>query len=147
MQRRVELTNGVNGVGEKDDFNPSAQPPLKVENPWRYVSYVIRDVFVVFALAAAAAYFNSWSFWPLYWAAQGTMFWNIFVLGHDCGHGIFPNNLILNSLVWHIFHSSVLVACHGWRISHRTHHLNYGSVENDKSWFPAKSGFKKILVL
>nr|POE98670.1 omega-3 fatty acid desaturase, chloroplastic [Quercus suber] len=83
MQRRVELTNGVNGVGEKDDFNPSAQPPLKVENPWRYVSYVIRDVFVVFALAAAAAYFNSWSFWPLYWAAQGTMFWNIFVLGHD----------------------------------------------------------------
>ncbi|KAK7843875.1 omega-3 fatty acid desaturase [Quercus suber] len=106
MQRRVELTNGVNGVGEKDDFNPSAQPPLKVKNPWRYLSYVIRDVFVVFALAAAAAYFNSWTFWPLYWAAQGTM-----------------------------------------RISHRTHHLNYGSVENDKSWFPAKSGFKKILVL
>uniref|UniRef100_A0A7N2MSF3 Fatty acid desaturase N-terminal domain-containing protein n=2 Tax=Quercus lobata TaxID=97700 RepID=A0A7N2MSF3_QUELO len=83
MQRQVELTDGVNGVREKDDFNPSAQPPLKVKNPWRYLSYVIRDVFVVFALAAAAAYFNSSSFWPLYRAAQGTMFWAIFVLGHD----------------------------------------------------------------
>ena len=96
MQRQVELTDGVNGVGEKDDFNPSAQPPLniaenraafpknfKVKNPWRYLRYLIRDVFVVFALAAAAAYFTSWSFWPLYWAAQGTMFWAIFVLGHD----------------------------------------------------------------
>lgn len=25
--------------------------------------------------------------WPLYWVAQGTMFWALFVLGHDCGHG------------------------------------------------------------
>ena len=96
MQRQVELTDGVNGIGEKDDLNPSAQHPLniaenrasfsknfKVKNPWRYLSYVIRDVFVVFALAAAAAYLNSWSFWPLYWASQGTMFWAIFVLGHD----------------------------------------------------------------
>ncbi len=21
--------------------------------------------------------------WPLYWAAQGTMFWALFVVGHD----------------------------------------------------------------
>ena len=25
--------------------------------------------------------------WPLYWAAQGTMFWALFVVGHDwCVH-------------------------------------------------------------
>ena len=64
-QKRSSSRNG--GVME-DDFNPSAQPPLniaenraafpknfKVKNPWRYLRYVIRDVFVVFALAAAAA--------------------------------------------------------------------------------------------
>ena len=86
MQRQIELT---------DDFNPSVQPPFKiaeiraaiskncwVKNPWRSPSYVIRDVFVVFALAAVAVCFNSWSFWLLYWAAQGTMFRAIFVLGH-----------------------------------------------------------------
>ena len=177
MQRQVEHTDGVNVVGEKDDFNPSAQPPFKiaetgraaipkncwVKNPWSLqLSHFIRDDFVAFvlaaatiyfinklvllatllgcsedhvlgysctwtwlvisclyilclltsktvllliftysytvfgfrlnsghgsfvvvALAAAAIYFNTRSFWPLYWAAQGTMFWAIFVLGHD----------------------------------------------------------------
>ena len=99
MQRQVEHTDGVNVVGEKDDFNPSAQSPFKiaetgraaipkncwVKNPWSLqLSHFIRDDFVAFVLAAATIYFiNSWSFWPLYWAAQRTMFWVIVVLGHD----------------------------------------------------------------
>ena len=97
MQTPGDFTNGgVNGVGQKDDFNPSAPPPFKiaeiraaipkhcwVKNPWRSLSFVLRDVLVVFALVAAAIYFNSWAFWPLYWIAQGTLFWAIFVLGHD----------------------------------------------------------------
>ena len=49
----------------------------------RSMSYVVRDVVVVFGLAAVAAYFNNWLVWPLYWIAQGTMFWALFVLGHD----------------------------------------------------------------
>jgi hypothetical protein len=52
--------------------------------------------------------------WPLYWTAQGTMFWALFVLGHDCGHGSFSNNSNLNSVVGHILHSSILVPYHGW---------------------------------
>ncbi|OMO49735.1 Fatty acid desaturase, type 1 [Corchorus olitorius] len=59
--------------------------------------------------------------------AQGTMFWAIFVLGHDCGHGSFSNNPILNSVVGHILHSSILLPYHGWRISHRTHHQKHGN--------------------
>lgn len=86
----------VNGVNEGDLFDPGAPPPFKladiraaipkhcwVKNPWRSMSYVVRDIAVVFGLAAAAAYVNSWIVWPLYWAAQGTMFWALFVLGHD----------------------------------------------------------------
>lgn len=79
-----------------EDFNPGAAPPFKladiraaipkhcwVKDPWRSMSYVVRDVAVVFGLAAAAAYLNNLVVWPLYWAAQGTMFWALFVLGHD----------------------------------------------------------------
>lgn len=93
-----ERTNGANnGVGEEvSEFDPSAPPPFKladirasipkhcwVKDPWKSMSYVVRDVIVVFGLAVAAAYLNNWVVWPLYWAAQGTMFWALFVLGHD----------------------------------------------------------------
>lgn len=86
----------VNGFGGGDGFDPGAPPPFKladiraaipkhcwVKNPWKSMSYVVRDVAVVFGLAAAAAYLNNWAVWPLYWFAQGTMFWALFVLGHD----------------------------------------------------------------
>ncbi|KAK2653918.1 hypothetical protein Ddye_013774 [Dipteronia dyeriana] len=64
------------------------------------------------------------------------MFWAIFVLGHDCGHGSFSDSPRLNSIVDHILHSSILVPYNGWRISHRTHHQNHVNVENDESWVP-----------
>ncbi|OUZ99111.1 Fatty acid desaturase [Macleaya cordata] len=137
------------GFEEKDEFNPGAPPPFKIaeiraaipkhcwiKNPWRSLSYVVRDIVVVFALAASAAYINNWVFWVFYWAAQGTMFWALFVLGHDCGHGSFSDSQKLNSLVGHLLHSFILVPYNGWRISHRTHHQNHGHVENDESWHP-----------
>ncbi|XP_024539457.1 omega-3 fatty acid desaturase, chloroplastic [Selaginella moellendorffii] len=131
------------------EFDPAAPPPFSLgdvraaipkhcweKNVWRSISYVVRDIAVVLGLAAGAAYLNNWLVWPLYWAAQGTMFWALFVLGHDCGHGSFSNNKKLNHVFGHILHSSILVPYHGWRISHRTHHQNHGHVENDESWHP-----------
>ena len=96
MEREGEYVNGVNGVNDQGDFEPSAPPPFRIadiraaipkhcwiKNPWRSMNYVFRDVNVVFALIAAAVYLNTWFFWPIYWVAQGTMFWALFVLGHD----------------------------------------------------------------
>ncbi|KAF7816112.1 omega-3 fatty acid desaturase, endoplasmic reticulum-like [Senna tora] len=147
----------VNGAGDVI-FDPSAPPPFKiaeiraaipahcwVKNPWRSLSYALRDVFVVFFLLASAIRFDSWFFWPLYWALQGTMFWALFVLGHDCGHGSFSDSSKLNSVVGHILHSAILVPYHGWRISHKTHHQNHGHVENDESWVPLTEKLYKSL--
>lgn len=160
IEDEKERVNGVNGVGDEEEleFDPGAPPPFKladikaaipkhcwVKDPWRSMSYVVRDVLVVFGLAAAAVYINKWFVWPLYWAAQGTMFWALFVLGHDCGHGSFSNNPKLNSVVGHLLHSSILVPYHGWRISHRTHHQNHGHVENDESWHPLSERIYKKL--
>ncbi|KAL2521010.1 Temperature-sensitive omega-3 fatty acid desaturase [Forsythia ovata] len=135
--------------GDEIGFDPSEPPPFKiadiraaipehcwVKDPWKSCAYVVRDIAVAFGLVAIALHFNSWIYWPVYWFAQGTIFWAIFVLGHDCGHGSFSNNPNLNNIVGHILHSSILVPYHGWRISHRTHHQNHGHVENDESWVP-----------
>nr|XP_015873733.2 omega-3 fatty acid desaturase, endoplasmic reticulum-like [Ziziphus jujuba var. spinosa] len=145
-----DIVGALDGVKmEKADFDPSSPPPFRiaeiraaipkhcwVKNPWRSLSYVLRDLCVIFALAFVAICFDTWFLWPFYWVAQGTMFWAIFVLGHDCGHGSFSDSPILNNLVGHILHSAILVPYHGWRISHRTHHQNHGHVENDESWVP-----------
>ncbi|NP_001149938.2 omega-3 fatty acid desaturase [Zea mays] len=130
-------------------FDAGKPPPFRIgdvraavpehcwrKNPWRSLWYVARDVAVVAALGAAAAGMDSWAVWPLYWAAQGTMFWALFVLGHDCGHGSFSDSATLNSVVGHLLHSFILVPYHGWRISHRTHHQNHGHIHRDESWHP-----------
>eukprot|EP01018_Ginkgo_biloba_P039741 Gb_07798 [translate_table: standard] len=137
--------------GHEDDIglDQSALPPFTigdvraaipehcwVKSSWRSMSFVLRDVVGVVSLAAAALYFNSWVVWPFYWFAQGTMFWALFVLGHDCGHGSFSDNQKLNSVIGHLLHSFILVPYNGWRISHRTHHQNHGHVEKDESWHP-----------
>lgn len=148
-EKREVINGGAYVVSDDAAFDPGAPPPFRiaeirdaipshcwVKDRWRSLSYVCRDILVVFGLMAAAVHFNSWAFWPFYWAAQGTMFWALFVLGHDCGHGSFSNSPRLNSVVGHILHSSILVPYHGWRISHKTHHQNHGNVENDESWVP-----------
>ena len=123
----VPATQGQEGPA----FDPAAAPPFGladiraaipkhcwVKDPRRSMAYVLRDVVLVLGLAAARL--DSWLVWPLYWAAQGTMFWALFVLGHDCGHGSFSNNPSPNSVVGHILHSSILVPYHGWCVFYCT---------------------------
>ena len=103
------------------------------------------DVGVVAGLAYAAFTLDNPLVWPLYWLAQGTMFWALFVVGHDCGHQSFSPSRTLNDFVGNIVHASILVPYHGWRVSHRKHHGNHGHVENDESWYPTtKSDYEKM---
>ncbi|KPQ37685.1 MAG: omega-3 fatty acid desaturase (delta-15 desaturase) [Phormidesmis priestleyi Ana] len=102
----------------------------------RSLSYFFLDIGIVASLYAIAHAINSWLFFPLFWVAQGTMFWALFVIGHDCGHGSFSKHKWLNNLIGHITHTPILVPYHGWRISHRTHHANTGNIDTDESWYP-----------
>ncbi|KAM1068106.1 hypothetical protein ACFX2I_000106 [Malus domestica] len=90
VEEEEKGVNGVNGGedGEKEvGFDPSAPLPFKLANvkaaipkhcwvrdQYRSMSYVVRDVAVVFKLAAAAVYVDKCFVWPLYWATQGTMY-------------------------------------------------------------------------
>lgn len=115
----------------------AAIPPRCFEpSAGRSLSYFFLDIGVIAALYWAAATINQWWFFPIFWFAQGSMFWSLFVVGHDCGHGSFSQYRWLNNLVGHLSHSPILVPFHGWRISHRTHHANTGNIETDESWYP-----------
>ncbi|MBD1859932.1 MULTISPECIES: fatty acid desaturase [Leptolyngbya] len=118
----------------------------------RSLSYFFLDIGIIAGLIAIAAYLDSWLFFPIFWFAQGTMFWALFVVGHDCGHGSFSKHKWLNNLIGHLSHSPILVPFHGWRISHRTHHSNTGNIDTDESWYPvteskyAEMGFLEKLM-
>lgn len=103
---------------------------------WRSLAYFFLDIGIIAGLYAIAAALDSWFFFPIFWFLQGTMFWALFVVGHDCGHGSFSKHKGLNNLIGHLSHTPILVPYHGWRISHRTHHANTGNIETDESWYP-----------
>lgn len=105
-------------------------------NLWRSLSYFFLDIGIIAFLYWAAASLNQAWFFPLFWLLQGTMFWALFVVGHDCGHGSFSPYRWLNHLIGHLSHTPILVPYHGWRISHRTHHANTGNIDTDESWYP-----------
>ncbi|MBD2099749.1 DUF3474 domain-containing protein [Leptolyngbya sp. FACHB-261] len=108
-------------------FEPSA---------WKSLTYFFLDIAIIGGLYATAHFLDSWWFLPIFWVMQGTMFWALFVVGHDCGHGSFSKLKWLNNLIGHLSHIPILVPYHGWRISHRTHHANTGNLDTDESWYP-----------
>lgn len=103
---------------------------------WKSLSYFFLDISIIAGLYAIAYFLDSWFFFPIFWLMQGTMFWALFVVGHDCGHGSFSKLKWLNNVIGHLSHIPILVPYHGWRISHRTHHANTGNIETDESWYP-----------
>lgn len=74
-------------------------------NVGKSLFYFFRDVVIVSSLYAVAHYLDSWYFWPIFWLMQGTMFWALFVVGHDCGHQSFSKHKWLNDLVGHLTHT------------------------------------------
>lgn len=102
----------------------------------RSLAYCFLDIGIITGLYALAYTLDSWWFFPIFWLMQGTMFWALFVVGHDCGHGSFSKSKLLNNVIGHLCHIPILVPYHGWRISHRTHHANTGNIDTDESWYP-----------
>ncbi len=98
--------------------------------------YFFLDISVIGLLYGLVSFLDYWWFLPIFWVMQGTMFWALFVVGHDCGHGSFSKQKWLNNLIGHLSHIPILVPYHGWRISHRTHHQNTGNIQTDESWYP-----------
>jgi omega-3 fatty acid desaturase (delta-15 desaturase) len=118
------------------DLKAAIPPECFVPSTWKSLSYFFLDISIIGGLYAVAHALDSWFFWPVFWLMQGTMFWALFVVGHDCGHGSFSKYKWLNNLIGHISHTPILVPFHGWRISHRTHHQNTGNIDTDESWYP-----------
>lgn len=82
----------------------------------------------------------------LYAALQGTVFWGMFTIGHDCGHGAFSHNYIINWMVGNLIHGVILTPYEPWRLSHRSHHKNTGNIDKEEIFYPNPPLFHRFLI-
>jgi omega-6 fatty acid desaturase (delta-12 desaturase) len=75
--------------------------------------------------------------WPIYTFCQGTVMTGVWVLAHECGHQSFSDSEFWNNTFGTVLHSLLLVPYHSWRITHKRHHENTGSCENDEVFAPS----------
>ncbi|TVY73420.1 Delta(12) fatty acid desaturase [Lachnellula suecica] len=110
----------------------------------RSMAYVVRDYFyyatllylgVTFIPMLPNVYlrFAAWVAWT---TVAGFVFTGIWILAHECGHGAFSKNKMLNYTMGLIMHSFLLVPFHSWRISHSQHHKATGNIEKDTAFVP-----------
>lgn len=62
----------------------------------------------------------------------GTMFWAVFVIGHDAGHGAFSASRPVNTMVGLLCHAPLLVPYRGWQRSHGLHHMKTGHLKEEE---------------
>jgi len=82
---------------------------------------------------AAMPAWQQWAATGVYWNIAGFFMWCIFVVGHDCGHGTFSDSELLNDIVGHITHGSIMVPYYPWRVSH--HVLFFNSLRLQPHFF------------
>ncbi|GJP48600.1 hypothetical protein CLOM_g7895 [Closterium sp. NIES-68] len=76
--------------------------------------------------------------WGLYTWLQGCVCTGLWVIAHECGHGAFSDYAFVNDAVGMVVHSWLLVPYFSWKYSHRRHHSNTGSMENDEVFVPKR---------
>ncbi|KAJ6642198.1 Delta(12)-acyl-lipid-desaturase [Pseudolycoriella hygida] len=98
-------------------------------------SVLFYGVYVVLELMSLPLIFKVPAY-LVYWFVQGSYMAGIWVIAHECGHQAFSSNHIVNDIVGLILHSALFVPYHSWKITHRRHHSNTGSCENDEVFVP-----------
>jgi len=91
----------------------------------------------------------AWNFLPLTWAwswvwllyaiVTGTLAIGAWVIAHECGHGAFSKNTLVQDGVGFVLHTALLVPYFSWQRSHAVHHANTNHVTKGETHMPARA--------
>ncbi|MEM7180950.1 MAG: fatty acid desaturase [Spirochaetota bacterium] len=111
--------------------------------------YYFFDFTLITLLASAIYYSLHYGYYYLLLLLvplQGSMFWSLFVVGHDCGHGSFAKNDRVNYVFGLFAHSFLLVPYFSWKKSHKKHHSYHSNLEKDESHVPLSKKYHRALL-
>ena len=74
--------------------------------------------------------------WILYAFLSGTTAMGFWVIAHECGHGAFSKNKILETITGYTLHSLLLVPYFSWQRSHAVHHRYTNHITNGETHVP-----------
>ncbi|KAI7739052.1 hypothetical protein M8C21_030329 [Ambrosia artemisiifolia] len=104
-----------------------------------YVFYFLANTYIPL-LPTPLAYLA----WPLYWFCQASILTGLWVIGHECGHHAFSEYQWVDDTVGFILHSALFTPYFSWKYSHRSHHANTNSLDNDEVYIPKRKA--KVLI-
>ena len=78
--------------------------------------------------------------WILYSILSGTTAMGFWVLAHECGHGAFSKNKILETSIGYVLHSLLLVPYFSWQRSHSIHHRFTNHISKGETHVPIVIG-------
>jgi hypothetical protein len=126
--------SGLKGLALEQKVFPSKKEvldviPVKCFEKNTAVSMTYAAISVALTLACFSV---GWNFipiqvqflpvWALYATVTGTVATGCWVIAHECGHGAFSNNKLLQDTVGYILHTALLVPYMSWQRSHAVHH-------------------------
>ncbi len=74
--------------------------------------------------------------WILYAFLSGTTAMGFWVIAHECGHGAFSKNRILETITGYLLHSLLLVPYFSWQRSHAVHHRFTNHITDGETHVP-----------
>ena len=74
--------------------------------------------------------------WIIYSLLSGTTAMGFWVIAHECGHGAFSKNKILETIIGYLLHSLLLVPYFSWQRSHAIHHRFTNNITNGETHVP-----------
>ena len=140
------LLSGLNGKAmlvEKEDIPSKAAVRAVVPDHCfarstpRSLSHLVQSLVVTAATAALGLLIPlklvALPLWIAYAFVTGTAAMGLWVLAHECGHGAFSDNRLLQDTVGYILHSALLVPYFSWQRSHAVHHAHTNHVYSTRS--------------
>merc|ERR1719326_37955 len=149
----VPLLSGLNGKAmlvEKEDIPTKAQvraalpPHVLTRDTKKSLMYAAISVArsaaclgLGFLIPLKAAFLP---LWLAYAAVTGTVWTGMWVIAHECGHGAFSDNRLIQDTVGYILHSLLLVPYFSWQHSHAVHHANTNHITKGETHVPPVLG-------
>jgi omega-6 fatty acid desaturase (delta-12 desaturase) len=75
--------------------------------------------------------------WIVYAIVTGTVATGVWVVAHECGHGAFSDNKLLQDAVGYAFHTILLVPYFSWQRSHKVHHSRTNHLSEGETHVPS----------